>query len=86
MKVSVATFCGNKLYVGRSVSSSETSRDVPENGSFHNHGRENLKCCTGQSFPTRDIECNTDHLGVQYVPCWRNSFVRRFMQLERRRE
>lgn len=40
------------------MSSSETSCDVPKDGNFHNHGRENLKFCAGQSFPTRDIECN----------------------------
>lgn len=64
MKVPVATFCGNEFYVGRSVSSSETSRDVPEDGNFHNHGSENLKCCAGHSFPTGDIEYNMCRLGV----------------------
>lgn len=45
------------------MSSSETSRDVPEDGNFHNHGSKNLKCA-GQSFPTRDKECNMCRVGV----------------------
>lgn len=71
-------FSGTNSYVGISVSYSETSRDVPEDGNFHNHGRAKLEILYWTVVPY------TGHR-VQYVPCC-SSFVGRFMQWERRRE
>jgi hypothetical protein len=72
MKIFVATFRRNShLYLNR-VRFRETlfhlyltpRCHIPEDGNFHNYGRENLKCCDGQSFPTRNIECNLCRVGV----------------------